>query len=40
MTEEVFIYQFTLRYTASAVGASPIVRTRDVAVNVECHYPR
>ncbi|KAG7259957.1 hypothetical protein CRUP_027023 [Coryphaenoides rupestris] len=40
MTEEVFIYQFTLHYTPSAVGASPIVRTRDVSVNVECHYPR
>ncbi|KAK0139310.1 Zona pellucida sperm-binding protein 3 [Merluccius polli] len=40
MTEETFIYQFTLHYVPSAVGSTPIIRTRDVSINVECHYPR
>ncbi|CAL8360321.1 unnamed protein product [Lota lota] len=40
MTEDSFIYQFTLLYTASAVGGSPIVRTRDASIPIECHYPR
>ena len=40
MTEDAFIYQFTLLYTPSAVGGSPIVRTQDVSISIECHYPR
>ncbi|CAL8291754.1 unnamed protein product [Boreogadus saida] len=40
MTEDAFIYQFTLLYTPSAVGGSPIVRTQDASISIECHYPR
>ncbi|XP_051237776.1 zona pellucida sperm-binding protein 3-like [Dicentrarchus labrax] len=40
MSEDSFIYAFTLLYTPSPLGDSQIVRTRDVTVNIECHYPR
>ncbi|XP_026030532.1 zona pellucida sperm-binding protein 3-like isoform X2 [Astatotilapia calliptera] len=40
MSEESFIYVFTLLYTPSPLGGSPIVRTIDVSVSIECHYRR
>ncbi|KAM4619206.1 LOW QUALITY PROTEIN: zona pellucida sperm-binding protein 3-like [Polymixia lowei] len=40
MSEDSFVYRFTLNYTPSLLGSSPIVRTRAVSINVECHYPR
>uniref|UniRef100_A0A3Q4H817 Zona pellucida sperm-binding protein 3 n=1 Tax=Neolamprologus brichardi TaxID=32507 RepID=A0A3Q4H817_NEOBR len=40
MSEESFIYVFTLLYTPSPPGGSPIVRTIDVSVSIECHYRR
>uniref|UniRef100_A0A4W5RL01 Zona pellucida sperm-binding protein 3 n=1 Tax=Hucho hucho TaxID=62062 RepID=A0A4W5RL01_9TELE len=40
MTEDSLVYVFTLRYTPTPLGSSPIVRTREVVVWVECHYQR
>uniref|UniRef100_I3J7Z3 Zona pellucida sperm-binding protein 3 n=1 Tax=Oreochromis niloticus TaxID=8128 RepID=I3J7Z3_ORENI len=40
MSEEAFIYVFTLLYTPSPLGGSPIVRTIDFSVSIECHYRR
>lgn len=40
MSEESFIYVFTLLYTPSPLGGSPIVRTIDVSISIECHYRR
>ncbi|XP_034541919.1 zona pellucida sperm-binding protein 3-like [Notolabrus celidotus] len=40
MTEDSFIYVFTLLYTPTPLGDSQILRTRDVSVSVECHYQR
>ncbi|KAG7215427.1 hypothetical protein INR49_022497 [Caranx melampygus] len=40
MSDDSFVYVFTLIYTPSPLGDSPIVRTRDVSVTIECHYPR
>ncbi|XP_044211595.1 zona pellucida sperm-binding protein 3-like [Thunnus albacares] len=40
MSEDSFVYVFTLLYTPSPLGDSPIVRTRDVTVNIQCHYQR
>ncbi|XP_034443767.1 zona pellucida sperm-binding protein 3-like [Hippoglossus hippoglossus] len=40
MSEDSFIYVFTLIYTPSPLGDTPIVRTRDVSVNIQCHYQR
>ncbi|KAM8750580.1 zona pellucida sperm-binding protein 3-like [Acanthopagrus schlegelii] len=40
MNEDSFIYSFTLMYTPSPLGDSQIVRTRDVTVNIQCHYQR
>ncbi|XP_029542827.1 zona pellucida sperm-binding protein 3-like [Oncorhynchus nerka] len=40
MTEDSLVYVFTLRYTPATLGSSPIVRTREVVVWVECHYQR
>ncbi|XP_071763610.2 zona pellucida sperm-binding protein 3-like [Centroberyx gerrardi] len=40
MSEDSLIYVFTLHYTPSLLGNSPIVRTREVTVSVECHYLR
>ncbi|XP_060933267.1 zona pellucida sperm-binding protein 3-like [Limanda limanda] len=40
MSEDSFIYVFTLIYTPSPLGDSPIVRTIDVSVNIQCHYQR
>uniref|UniRef100_A0A3Q3XFU6 Zona pellucida sperm-binding protein 3 n=1 Tax=Mola mola TaxID=94237 RepID=A0A3Q3XFU6_MOLML len=40
MTEDSFVYDFTLLYTPSPLGDGRIVRSRDVAVGIQCHYPR
>ncbi|KAI3370969.1 hypothetical protein L3Q82_023619, partial [Scortum barcoo] len=40
MSEDSFVYVFTLLYTPSPLGNSQIVRTRDVTVSIQCHYPR
>ncbi|KAM3870182.1 zona pellucida sperm-binding protein 3-like [Diretmus argenteus] len=40
MSEDSFVYVFILHYTPSPLGNRPIVRTRDVAVRVECVYQR
>lgn len=40
MTEDSFVYDFTLLYTPSPLGDGRIVRGRDVAVGIQCHYPR
>nr|XP_029542823.1 zona pellucida sperm-binding protein 3-like isoform X1 [Oncorhynchus nerka] len=40
MTDDSLVYVFTLHYTPATLGSSPIVRTREVVVWVECHYQR
>uniref|UniRef100_A0A8C2Z1C0 Zona pellucida sperm-binding protein 3 n=1 Tax=Cyclopterus lumpus TaxID=8103 RepID=A0A8C2Z1C0_CYCLU len=40
MTEDSLIYTFTMNYVPQALGGSPVVRTNQAAVIVECHYPR
>ncbi|XP_053175322.1 zona pellucida sperm-binding protein 3-like [Scomber japonicus] len=40
MSEDSFVYVFTLLYTPSPLGDSPIVRTRDVSVSIQCQYQR
>ncbi|TMS05889.1 Zona pellucida sperm-binding protein 3 [Larimichthys crocea] len=40
LTEDSFIYAFTLLYTPSPLGDSQIVRTTDVTVSIQCHYQR
>ncbi|XP_037624670.1 zona pellucida sperm-binding protein 3-like [Sebastes umbrosus] len=40
MSEDSFIYAFTLLYTPSPLGDSQIIRTGDVAVGIQCHYQR
>nr|XP_046249595.1 zona pellucida sperm-binding protein 3-like [Scatophagus argus] len=40
MSEDSFVYAFTLVYTPSPLGDSQIVRTTDVAVDIQCHYQR
>ncbi|KAL0968006.1 hypothetical protein UPYG_G00260930, partial [Umbra pygmaea] len=40
MTEETLTYIFTLNYTPKPLGSSPIFRTREVTVSVECRYQR
>ncbi|KAM7003436.1 zona pellucida sperm-binding protein 3-like [Tautogolabrus adspersus] len=40
MTEDSFIYAFTLHYTPTPLGDAQIVRTGDVSVSIQCHYQR
>ncbi|KAM4554229.1 zona pellucida sperm-binding protein 3-like [Fundulus diaphanus] len=40
MTNDALIYTFVLNYNPTPVGLSPVVRTSQAAVIVECHYPR
>lgn len=40
MTEDSFIYSFTLNYNPQPLGNAPVVRTAKTAVIVECHYQR
>ncbi|XP_037306478.2 zona pellucida sperm-binding protein 3-like [Pungitius pungitius] len=39
-TEDAIIYTFTMNYAPQALGSSPVVRTGEATVIVECHYPR
>ncbi|XP_029908954.1 zona pellucida sperm-binding protein 3-like isoform X2 [Myripristis murdjan] len=40
MSADWFSYEFSLLYTPRPLGNSPIVRTREAAVGVECRYQR
>uniref|UniRef100_A0A1A8FQF2 Zona pellucida sperm-binding protein 3 n=1 Tax=Nothobranchius korthausae TaxID=1143690 RepID=A0A1A8FQF2_9TELE len=40
MTDDSFIYTFTVNYNPTPLGSAPVVRTNNAAVVVECHYPR
>ncbi|XP_049578428.1 zona pellucida sperm-binding protein 3-like isoform X2 [Syngnathus scovelli] len=40
MSEDALVYIFTLQYTASPLGDTPIVRTGDVTVGIRCQYRR
>lgn len=40
MTGDSFIYTFTMNYNPQPVGGSPVIRTNNAAVVVECHYQR
>ncbi|XP_013882128.1 zona pellucida sperm-binding protein 3 [Austrofundulus limnaeus] len=40
MSEDTFTYVFTLLYTPAPLGNSPIVRSREVSVSIQCHYKR
>lgn len=40
MTDDSVIYTFMLLYTPSPLGGAPILRTREVTVAIQCHYPR
>ncbi|XP_031140484.1 zona pellucida sperm-binding protein 3-like [Sander lucioperca] len=39
VTENVFIYAFTLVYNPKVSGRSPIIRSHSAVIGVECHYP-
>ncbi|KAG7461551.1 hypothetical protein MATL_G00192260 [Megalops atlanticus] len=40
MTEGYLIYAFDLNYQPKALGATPIVRTNEAVVGIQCHYMR
>ncbi|KAE8295677.1 Zona pellucida sperm-binding protein 3 [Larimichthys crocea] len=40
MTENSFIYAFTLLYNPKVSSRSPIIRSQSAVIGVECHYPR
>ncbi|XP_077373870.1 zona pellucida sperm-binding protein 3-like isoform X2 [Festucalex cinctus] len=40
MSEDAFVYMFTLQYTPSPLGDTPIVRTAEVTVSIRCQYQR
>ncbi|XP_030649042.1 zona pellucida sperm-binding protein 3-like [Chanos chanos] len=40
MTEDGLIYSFTLVYAPEALSGTPVVRTGDAVVGIECHYAR
>nr|BBG55864.1 choriogenin L [Rhabdoblennius nitidus] len=40
LTDNALIYTFILNYNPHALGSTPVVRTSQAAVIVECHYPR
>nr|BAM65011.1 egg envelope protein [Chanos chanos] len=40
MTEDGLIYSFTLVYAPEALPGTPVLRTGDAVVGIECHYPR
>lgn len=40
MTDEAFIYFFSLRYEPKAVGSTTILKTNAVQMVVQCQYPR
>ncbi|XP_059190238.1 zona pellucida sperm-binding protein 3-like [Centropristis striata] len=40
MTEDSFVYTFMLLHTPRPLADGQIIRTRDVAVSIQCHYQR
>ncbi|XP_062242514.1 zona pellucida sperm-binding protein 3-like [Platichthys flesus] len=40
MTENAFIYAFTLVYNPKVLSRSGIIRSQSAVIGVECHYPR
>ncbi|XP_031438673.1 uncharacterized protein LOC105889594 isoform X2 [Clupea harengus] len=40
MFEDEVVYTFSLNYTAQPVGDSPIVKTNDATVRIDCYYDR
>ncbi|XP_058501443.1 zona pellucida sperm-binding protein 3-like [Solea solea] len=40
VTGDSLIYTYTMNYNPQHIGDSPVVRTSQAAVFVECHYPR
>ncbi|KAI1901159.1 hypothetical protein AGOR_G00057320 [Albula goreensis] len=40
MTEDSLIYAFELVYQPSPIGDTPIIRTNDAVVGIQCHYMR
>ncbi|XP_077939137.1 zona pellucida sperm-binding protein 3 isoform X2 [Gasterosteus aculeatus] len=40
MSEDSFIYVFTLLYSPSPLGSTQIIRARDVTITIQCHYHR
>ncbi|KAM6987388.1 uncharacterized protein LKV04_010213 [Tautogolabrus adspersus] len=40
MTEDAFIYAFTLVYKPRVLGRGGIIRSQSAVIGVECHYPR
>ncbi|XP_030649795.1 zona pellucida sperm-binding protein 3-like [Chanos chanos] len=40
MTEDGLIYSFTLVYAPEALPGTPVLRTGDAVVGIECHYSR
>ncbi|XP_029951644.1 zona pellucida sperm-binding protein 3-like [Salarias fasciatus] len=40
VSEDSLVYVFTLLYTPSPLGTSPIVRSREVSISIECQYQR
>ncbi|XP_055778164.1 zona pellucida sperm-binding protein 3-like [Salvelinus fontinalis] len=40
MLEDTFIYTFHLLYKPSHIGDTPVVRTTEAVVGIECHYKR
>ncbi|XP_070684733.1 zona pellucida sperm-binding protein 3-like [Pempheris klunzingeri] len=40
LTEDTFMYAFTLVYNPGVSDRSPIIRSQRAVIDVECHYPR
>ncbi|XP_062418988.1 zona pellucida sperm-binding protein 3-like [Pungitius pungitius] len=40
MSEDSFVYVFTLLYSPSPLGSTQITRARDAAIDIQCHYHR
>ncbi|XP_068584962.1 zona pellucida sperm-binding protein 3-like [Cebidichthys violaceus] len=40
MSEDLFIYTFTLLYSPNPMGNGQIIRAGDITVDIQCHYQR
>ncbi|XP_061098191.1 zona pellucida sperm-binding protein 3-like [Conger conger] len=40
MTADALIYTFAINYQPKAIGDTPIIRTSDAVIGVQCHYMR
>lgn len=40
MVEDAFIYTFYLLYKPSNIANTPVVRSTEAVVGIECHYKR